>query len=273
MSSCNHDCSSCSEKCSERNQNFKIEANPNSDVKKVIGVVSGKGGVGKSLVTSMLAVMLNKKGYKTAIIDGDITGSSIAKVFDVTGEIVGIAPNTMLPLQSKTGIKIMSVNFFLENPSDPVVWRGPVLAGVLKQFWTDVAWQEVDYMFVDMPPGTGDIPLTAFQSYPLDGIVVVTTPQDLVSEIVTKAMKMAKMMNIEVLGMVLNNAYYECDECHKKHYIYGQVNEEELMKKFDIDCLSSLPIDPIFARLSDNGKIEQLDKEYLQEIINKIINN
>ena len=272
MSSCNHDCSSCSEKCSER-QSFKINANPHSNVKKVIGIVSGKGGVGKSLVTSILAVMMNKKGFSTAIIDGDITGSSIAKVFNVSGDITGIAPNTMVPLVSQTGIKMMSVNFFLEDPTDPVVWRGPVLAGVLKQFWTDVAWGDVDYMFVDMPPGTGDIPLTAFQSYPLDGIVVVTSPQDLVSDIVTKAIKMAKMMNIKVLGLVLNNAYFECDECHKKHYIYGNVLEEQLKERFSIDCISSLPIDPLFAKLTDAGKIESLEKEYLEEITNKIINN
>jgi len=264
---CNHNCSSCSENCSERKEGFKINANEFSNVKKVIGIVSGKGGVGKSLVTSLLAVLLNQKGYKTAILDGDITGASITKVFGVDGqEIRGINETTMLPVISETGIKIMSINLFLDEPTNPVVWRGPVLAGALKQFWTDVAWGDVDYMFVDMPPGTGDIPLTAFQSLPLDGIVIVTTPQELVGDIVTKAFKMANMMNIPVLGLVENMSYFVCPNCNEKHYIYGNGNTKEVASKFDVDIISELPITPKYAKLCDNGEIEKFDDKLLCEI-------
>ena len=271
MSGCNHNCSSCSENCSERKESFKINANELSNVKKVIGVVSGKGGVGKSLVTSLLAVLLKQKGYQTAILDGDITGASITKVFGVDGkEIRGVNENTMLPVSSKTGIRIMSINLFLEEPTNPVVWRGPVLAGVLKQFWTDVAWGDVDYMFVDMPPGTGDIPLTAFQSLPLDGIVVVTTPQELVGDIVTKAFKMANMMNIPVLGLVENMSYFVCPNCEEKHYIYGNGNTKEIAKNFNVDVVSELPITPKYAKLCDNGEIENLEDELLVEVVSKL---
>ena len=271
MSGCNHNCSSCSENCSERKESFKVNANELSNVKKVIGVVSGKGGVGKSLVTSLLAVLLKQKGYQTAILDGDITGASITKVFGVDGkEIRGINENTMLPVSSKTGIRIMSINLFLEEPTNPVVWRGPVLAGALKQFWTDVAWGDVDYMFVDMPPGTGDIPLTAFQSLPLDGIVVVTTPQELVGDIVTKAFKMANMMNIPVLGLVENMSYFVCPNCEEKHYIYGNGNTKEIAKNFNVDVISELPITPKYAKLCDNGEIENLEDELLVEVVSKL---
>lgn len=271
MSGCNHDCSSCSENCSERKESFKVNANELSNVKKVIGVVSGKGGVGKSLVTSLLAVLLKQKGYQTAILDGDITGASITKVFGVDGkEIRGVNENTMLPVSSKTGIRIMSINLFLEEPTNPVVWRGPVLAGALKQFWTDVAWGDVDYMFVDMPPGTGDIPLTAFQSLPLDGIVVVTTPQELVGDIVTKAFKMANMMNIPVLGLVENMSYFVCPNCEEKHYIYGNGNTKEFAKNFNVDVVSELPITPKYAKLCDNGEIENLEDELLVEVVSKL---
>ena len=271
MSGCNHNCSSCSENCSERKESFKVNANELSNVKKVIGVVSGKGGVGKSLVTSLLAVLLKQKGYQTAILDGDITGASITKVFGVDGkEIRGVNENTMLPVSSKTGIRIMSINLFLEEPTNPVVWRGPVLAGALKQFWTDVAWGDVDYMFVDMPPGTGDIPLTAFQSLPLDGIVVVTTPQELVGDIVTKAFKMANMMNIPVLGLVENMSYFVCPNCEEKHYIYGNGNTKEIAKNFNVDVVSELPITPKFAKLCDNGEIENLEDELLVEVVSKL---
>lgn len=271
MSGCNHNCSSCSENCSERKESFKVNANELSNVKKVIGVVSGKGGVGKSLVTSLLAVLLKQKGYQTAILDGDITGASITKVFGVDGkEIRGVNENTMLPVSSKTGIRIMSINLFLEEPTNPVVWRGPVLAGALKQFWTDVAWGDVDYMFVDMPPGTGDIPLTAFQSLPLDGIVVVTTPQELVGDIVTKAFKMANMMNIPVLGLVENMSYFVCPNCEEKHYIYGNGNTKEFAKNFNVDVVSELPITPKYAKLCDNGEIENLEDELLVEIVSKL---
>lgn len=271
MSGCNHNCSSCSENCSERKESFKVNANELSNVKKVIGVVSGKGGVGKSLVTSLLAVLLKQKGYQTAILDGDITGASITKVFGVDGkEIRGVNENTMLPVSSKTGIRIMSINLFLEEPTNPVVWRGPVLAGALKQFWTDVAWGDVDYMFVDMPPGTGDIPLTAFQSLPLDGIVVVTTPQELVGDIVTKAFKMANMMNIPVLGLVENMSYFVCPNCEEKHYIYGNGNTKEIAKNFNVDVVSELPITPKYAKLCDNGEIENLEDELLVEVVSKL---
>ena len=271
MSGCNHNCSSCSENCSERKESFKVNANELSNVKKVIGVVSGKGGVGKSLVTSLLAVLLKQKGYQTAILDGDITGASITKVFGVDGkEIRGVNENTMLPVTSKTGIRIMSINLFLEEPTNPVVWRGPVLAGALKQFWTDVAWGDVDYMFVDMPPGTGDIPLTAFQSLPLDGIVIVTTPQELVGDIVTKAFKMANMMNIPVLGLVENMSYFVCPNCEEKHYIYGNGNTKEIAKNFNVDVVSELPITPKYAKLCDNGEIENLEDELLVEVVSKL---
>ena len=271
MSGCNHNCSSCSENCSERKESLKVNANELSNVKKVIGIVSGKGGVGKSLVTSLLAVLLKQKGYQTAVLDGDITGASITKVFGVDGmEIRGINENTMLPVSSKTGIRIMSINLFLEEPTNPVVWRGPVLAGALKQFWTDVAWGDVDYMFVDMPPGTGDIPLTAFQSLPLDGIVIVTTPQELVGDIVTKAFKMANMMNIPVLGLVENMSYFVCPKCEEKHYIYGNGSTKEIAKNFNVDVVSELPITPKYAKLCDNGEIENLDDELLTEVVEKL---
>lgn len=273
MSGCNHNCSSCSENCSERKESLKVNANELSNVKKVIGIVSGKGGVGKSLVTSLLAVLLKQKGYQTAVLDGDITGASITKVFGVDGmEIRGINENTMLPVSSKTGIRIMSINLFLEEPTNPVVWRGPVLAGALKQFWTDVAWGDVDYMFVDMPPGTGDIPLTAFQSLPLDGIVIVTTPQELVGDIVTKAFKMANMMNIPVLGLVENMSYFVCPKCEEKHYIYGNGSTKEIAKNFNVDVVSELPITPKYAKLCDNGEIENLDDELLTEVVEKLEN-
>lgn len=272
MSECNHDCNSCSENCNERKQeSFKIKANPLSNVKKVYGVVSGKGGVGKSLVTSLLAVSLNKKGYKTAVLDGDITGASIAKVFNTKGEVTACNENTMYPLITKTGIKVISINMFLEDETDPVIWRGPILAGALKQFWTDVAWGDVDFMFVDMPPGTGDIPLTAFQSLPLDGIIIVTTPQELVGSIVTKAFKMANMMNIPIVGLVENMSYFICPNCKQKHFIYGESHLEEVSKKFSVDTISKLPITPKFAELCDKGQIEDLDEDYLEEIINTLI--
>lgn len=271
MSNCNHDCNNCSEKCSSKNeQSFKIKNNPLSNVKKVIGIVSGKGGVGKSTITSLLAVSLNKKGYTTAILDGDITGASIAKVFGVKEEVKALNENTMLPVISRDGVEIMSINFFLEDETDPVVWRGPVLAGALKQFWSDVAWGEVDFMFVDMPPGTGDVPLTAFQSLPLDGIVIVTTPQELVGSIVTKAFKMAQMMKIPVLGLVENMSYFICPKCNEKHYIYGKGKSKEVAKAFNVDVVSELPITPKYANLCDQGKIEELDDEVLKEIIDNL---
>lgn len=269
---CNGKCDSCQENCESRKSSFKIEQNKLSNVKNVIAVVSGKGGVGKTLVTSLLSVLLKRQGFNTAILDGDITGSSITKMFGLhKKEVQAVDENTMLPVITKTGIKVMSINLFLENDSDPVVWRGPVLAGAIKQFWTDVAWTDIDYMFVDMPPGTGDIPLTVFQSLPLKGIVVVTSPQELATDIVVKALKMAQMMNIPVLGLVENMAYYECPNCHQKHYIYGESHLQETAKEYKIDTVSSLPINPIFAKLSDAGQIEDISIDVLEEMVDKLI--
>lgn len=271
-SNCSHNCSTCQEKCEERKTDFSFASNSLSNVKNVICVVSGKGGVGKSLVTSMLSVLVNKKGYKTAVLDGDITGSSITKVFGIHNqEVTVVSENTMLPVETKEKIKLISTNLFLKDETDPVVWRGPVLGNVIKEFWSNVAWSDVDYMFVDMPPGTGDVPLTVFQSLPVKGIVIVTTPQDLVSGIVVKAIKMAKMMNINILGIVENMSYFECDSCHKKHYIYGESNLNEITNEYNIDTLSRLPIDPQFAKLCDEGNIELLNNDsLLEDIVNKI---
>ena len=262
MSECTHDCASCGESCSERKeqQSFLAPANSMSHVKKVIGIVSGKGGVGKSLVTSLLAAGMQKAGYRTAILDADITGPSIPKAFGInqkaTGNEYGI-----LPASTPSGISIMSVNLLLENDSDPVVWRGPVIAGTVKQFWTDVVWDEIDYMFVDMPPGTGDVPLTVFQSLPVDGIVVVTSPQELVSMIVGKAVKMAKMMNIPILGLVENMSYVQCPHCDEKIAVYGESHIDEVAKDYEIPVLGQLPIDPAIAKACDNGQVETLEGE------------
>ena len=262
MSECTHDCASCGESCSERKeqQSFLAPANSMSHVKKVIGIVSGKGGVGKSLVTSLLASGMQKAGYRTAILDADITGPSIPKAFGInqkaTGNEYGI-----LPASTPSGISIMSVNLLLENDSDPVVWRGPVIAGTVKQFWTDVVWDEIDYMFVDMPPGTGDVPLTVFQSLPVDGIVVVTSPQELVSMIVGKAVKMAKMMNIPILGLVENMSYVQCPHCDEKIAVYGESHIDEVAKDYEIPVLGQLPIDPAIAKACDNGEVETLEGE------------
>lgn len=270
MSECTHDCSSCGKDCAER-KDFKEKQNENSNVKKVIGIVSGKGGVGKSFVTSTLAVMMAKKGFNTAILDADITGPSIPKMFGIYERAEAINEKFLLPAQSELGIKIMSINLLLEDQSDPVVWRGPVIAGAVKQFWTDVIWDEVDYMFVDMPPGTGDVPLTVFQSLPVDGIIVVTSPQDLVSMIVGKAVKMANLMNIPVLGIVENMSYLKCPDCGKIINVFGESKIDSTAKKFNINSTAKLPINPQFAALSDDGNIEQFDGEYLNEIIQTII--
>ena len=270
MSECTHDCSSCSSKsCSER-KDFREKQNELSNVKKVIGIVSGKGGVGKSLVTSLLAVLVKRKGFKTAILDADITGPSIPKMFGVKDKAQAMDDKFLLPVISKTGIEMMSINLLLENEDDPVVWRGPVIAGAVKQFWTDVVWNEVDYMFVDMPPGTGDVPLTVFQSLPINGIVVVASPQELVSMIVGKAVKMASMMNIPVLGLVENMSYFECPDCKKKISIFGDSKIEQTAKEYGIETVAKLPINPEFAKLSDTGAIENVDGDYLDSIINAI---
>lgn len=261
---CNHNCSECSESCDSRESTIAKESlNQHSKVKKTIAIVSGKGGVGKSLVTSMLATVFSRREYKVGILDADITGPSIPKAFGVTEQKINQTEFGMIPAKSKGGIDIMSVNLLLEDETDPVVWRGPIIAGTVKQFYTDVLWEDLDYMFIDMPPGTGDVPLTVFQSIPVDGIIIVTSPQDLVSMIVTKAIKMAKLMNIPVLGIVENMSYFKCPGCGEEHDIFGKSNLEEVAKENDIDILDRLPIDPQIAKNIDKGIIELFDGEYL----------
>ena len=240
-----------------------------ANVKKVIAVVSGKGGVGKSLVTSMLAVITNRSGYTSAVLDADITGPSIPKIFGINGDVKGNEFG-MFPLESVGGVRAMSVNFLLEDETQPVAWRGPVIAGAVKQFWTDVCWGDVDYMYVDMPPGTGDVPLTVFQSLPVDGIVIVTSPQDLVSMIVEKAVRMANLMNIPILGIVENYSYFECPDCGKKHYIYGESHVDNIAEEYGLDVLAKIPIDPKLASLCDSGKIELMENDYLSSAFEKI---
>ena len=272
---CTHDCSSCAVDCAsreEQKESFLAEMNPMSDVKKVIGVVSGKGGVGKSLVAAGLAVLLNRKNYKTAILDADITGPSIPKIFDLhqqaTANEWGI-----LPLVSKTGISIISVNMLLEDESSPVVWRGPVIAGAVKQFWSDVVWGEVDYMLVDMPPGTGDVPLTVFQSLPLDGIVIVTSPQELVASVVEKAVNMAKMMDIPILGLLENMSYLVCPDCGKKLPLFGESHAAQTAQKYGVPLLGQIPLDPTLAAACDAGQLEQAAfpwLEYTADMISRL---
>ena len=270
---CNHDCSSCSENCPSRDgqmPDFSAPANAGSHVKKVIGVVSGKGGVGKSLITSLMAVNMRRRGYNVAILDADVTGPSIPKAFGVHGQLMGVG-DAMLPAASSTGIKMVSLNLLLENETDPVVWRGPVIAGAVKQFWSDVIWGDVDYMFVDMPPGTGDVSLTVFQSLPLDGILIVTSPQELVGMIVEKAVNMARMMNIPVLGLVENMSYFVCDQCGKEHSIFGESHLAEISEHFGIDAAARLPIDPSISAACDTGRIESVDGHWLDELAEKLL--
>jgi len=271
MAECSHNCSSCSSNCGERTekQSFLKKPHELSHIKKIIGVVSGKGGVGKSLVTSIFAAMLNNKGYKTAILDADITGPSIPKAFGITDRPKQDG-NAFLPVKSKTGVSIMSVNLLLENESDPVIWRGPVIAGAVEQFWTEVIWGDIDYMFVDMPPGTGDVALTVFQSIPIDGIVIVTTPQELVSMIVEKAVNMAKTMDIPILGMVENMSYVKCPDCGKEIKIFGESHLEEVAKKFGIAVTDRLPVSPVIATACDHGMAEFLEGKFLPENIKNI---
>ena len=268
MSECTHDCSSCGESCADRQGGSPFQIKPLHEgchVRKVYGVVSGKGGVGKSMVTSQLAVTMQRRGHRTAILDADVTGPSIPKCFGIHGRAVG-SEDAILPVQTETGIQLMSVNLLLEHETDPVIWRGPVIGGVVQQFWGDVLWQDVDYMFVDMPPGTGDVPLTVFQSLPVDGIVVVTTPQDLVSMIVTKAVKMAEMMHIPVLGLVENYSYFRCPDCGKEHAIFGESHIERVAADLGLKVLARLPIDPAVAAACDAGRIEELEPNYLTAV-------
>ncbi len=255
MSECSHDCSSCGESCSERSkESFLAPQNSMSNIKKVIGVVSGKGGVGKSLVTALLASASANGGFKTAILDADITGPSIPKMFGIHEKAVG-SELGIIPSVSKNGVKVMSVNLLLEDETAPVVWRGPVIGGTVKQFWTDVIWEDVDYMFVDMPPGTGDVPLTVFQSLPLSGIIIVTSPQELVSMIVEKAVNMAKMMDIPILGVVENMSYVLCPDCGKRINIFGESKTGEALSKFRLPLLAQIPFNPEISALCDKGEI------------------
>ncbi len=272
MSECTHNCSTCSQNCASRQQPESLIEKPHelSNVKKVIGVVSGKGGVGKSLVTSLLAVTMQRRGFKAAVLDADITGPSIPKAFGIKEKAVG-TENGILPCKTKTGIEVMSVNLLLENDTDPVVWRGPVIAGAVKQFWTDVIWNDVDFMFVDMPPGTGDVPLTVFQSIPVDGIVIVASPQELVGMIVEKAVKMANLMNIPILALAENMAYFECTDCGKKHYIFGESHINEIAQAHNVDTVSQIPVNNKLAAAVDAGAIELFDGTWLDNTADKLL--
>ena len=271
MSECTHDCSTCGESCGERTapQDLHVPVNGLSRIGKVIAVVSGKGGVGKSLVTSSLAVAMRRLGKRVGVLDADITGPSIPTAFGVHTRAEG-SELGIYPAETQSGIKIMSLNLLTEHETDPVVWRGPVIAGAVKQFWTDVIWGELDYLFVDMPPGTGDVPLTVFQSLPVDGIVVVTTPQDLVSMIVTKAVKMAEMMHIPVLGLVENYAYFQCPDCGRRHAIFGESRIDQVAGELGLKVLARLPIDPGVAAACDAGRIESFEPNYLSGVAGEL---
>ena len=270
MAECSHDCSSCSSNCSERKpESFLKELNPYSSVKKVIAVVSGKGGVGKSLVTSLLASEMQRRGHSCAVLDADITGPSIPKSFGIHEHATG-TEEYLIPVTTRTGMQIMSINLILEDETEPVVWRGPVIAGAVTQFWTDVLWRDVDYMFVDMPPGTGDVPLTVFQSLPVDGIIIVTTPQDLVGMIVSKAVRMAEMLNVPVLGLVENMSYFTCPDCGRRHEIFGASQAEAVAKEFHIPHVSRLPIDPTITSMVDAGEVERVSGEYVSALVDSL---
>ena len=267
MAECNHDCSSCSEKCEKRD--FHVDLHKKSSVKKVIGIVSGKGGVGKSLVTSLLASKVCKDGFKSAILDADITGPSIPESFGVGDKRATAVEgeDALNPVVTDSGIQLMSMNFLLQNETDPVIWRGPVIAGAVKQFWTDVIWNDVDFMFVDMPPGTGDVPLTVFQSLPLDGVVIVTSPQDLVQMIVKKAYHMAEAMNIPVLGIVENYSYLKCPDCGKEIKVFGESHIEKVADELGVKVLGKMPIDPELAEMVEMERFYEVTNEYLKDAV------
>ena len=270
-SSCNGDCSACSSDCGDRKAESLLAApNPNSRIQNVIAVVSGKGGVGKSTVAAQLAVEMARRGYKVGILDADITGPSIPRAFGVE-ECAGQDETGLYPARTPSGMQIMSINLLLEHETDPVVWRGPVIAGAVKQFWTDVSWGDVDYLFVDMPPGTGDVPLTVFQSLPVDGVVVVTSPQSLVSMIVTKAVKMANMMHIPVLGFVENYSYFRCPDCGKQLHIFGESGLEAVAGELGLPILARLPIDPAVAQAFDHGQAESIPTDLLAPAVDAIL--
>ena len=267
---CSHNCDSCNQDCGERTQQSLLEKpHELSHIKKVIGIVSGKGGVGKSLITSLLAVMARRRGLKTAILDADITGPSIPKAFGLHDRAEGTHEG-FFPVPTQTGINIMSLNLLMDNETDPVVWRGPIIAGTVKQFWTDVIWGDVDFMFIDMPPGTGDVPLTVFQSIPVDGLIIVTSPQELVGMIVEKAVNMAAMMRIPVLGLVENMSYITCPDCGKQITVFGESHVDEIAKKHNIQTVAKLPIDPKLASACDKGEIEQFEGNWLDSLLNTI---
>ena len=272
MSECTHDCSSCGQDCASRQQPESLlePQNAQSDVKKVIAVVSGKGGVGKSLVTSLLAVLTQRNGKQAAILDADITGPSIPKMFGIHDKAMGTEDGTILPVETLTGIRTMSVNLLLENDTDPVIWRGALIAGTVKQFWTDVAWGAVDTMYVDMPPGTGDVPLTVFQSLPVNGIIIVTSPQELVGMIVEKAVNMAKMMNIPVLGIIENMSYVTCPDCGKKIELFGESRTAKVALEHGIPLLAQIPVDPALARECDTGVIELFNEDWMQAAMDAV---
>ena len=269
---CTHNCSTCSANCSSK-EKASLTEQPHalSSVKHIIAVVSGKGGVGKSLVTSMLAVNMQRLGYKTAILDADITGPSIPKAFGLRGGVDG-DEHGMIPPTTTSGIDIMSVNLMLEDENKPVVWRGPVIAGAVKQFWTDTIWHDIDYMFIDCPPGTGDVPLTVFQSIPIDGIVIVSSPQELVSMIVAKAANMAQMMNIPVYGLVENMSYVKCPDCGKEIKVFGESHIDKIAEEFGYDLLARIPMDPKLTALVDKGWIEMMDNDYLESAAEVLVN-
>jgi len=270
MSECTHDCSTCGKECADRTaESFRKNLRPGASVKKVIAVVSGKGGVGKSLVTCLMASEMQRRGFNCAVLDADITGPSVPKSFGVHEHCMG-TDEYLFPVTTHTGLQLMSMNLILENETEPVVWRGPVIAGAVTQFWTDVMWRDVDYMFVDMPPGTGDVPLTVFQSLPVDGIVIVTTPQDLVGMIVEKAVHMAELMNIPVLGLVENMSYFKCPDCGKEHAIFGESKVASLAKQYGIANYARLPIDPVITTMVDAGEVESVSGEHISPIVDVI---
>lgn len=267
---CSHNCESCSENCSERTKESLLEKpNEMSHIKKVIGVVSGKGGVGKSLVTSLLAVQAQRRGYKTAILDADITGPSIPKAFGLHGHAEA-SEWGLFPVKTAAGIGVMSLNLLMKNETDPVVWRGPLISGAVKQFWTDVIWGDVDYMFIDMPPGTGDVALTVFQSIPVDGIVIVASPQELVGMIVEKAVNMAKMMDVPVLALVENMSYITCPDCGKEIHVFGESHIDEIAQKHGVETVARMPIDPALAAACDAGTIESFNGAWLDGVLEKL---
>lgn len=270
---CTHDCENCGKSCSEREggkPDFRAKLNPWSRVGKVVAVASGKGGVGKSLVTCLLAAAAAKRGLKAAVLDADITGPSIPRAFGISGGTVN-GPNGIVPCVSKGGVRIMSLNILVENPGDPVVWRGPVIAGAVKQFWTDVFWDDVDIMFVDMPPGTGDVPLTVFQSLPVNGVVVVASPQELVGMIVEKSVRMAEMLEKKVLGLVENMSFFTCPDCGKRLEIFGPSRVDELAARHHIPVACRLPINPAFAAAVDRGAVESLECPDLAPLVDALL--